>query len=483
MANDDKPKLSDYDITVYNIKRNNMFKGTILMCIIYAIFAFILIIAAYVSESLRTVLFERFLPFTLVYIVGTIIIILIFIGLIFSYKPEKLDDSNQYPRVSCPDYWKLEIVDDNTTKNLFSRDFDSSLFKYRCVMDTNVFSKDRIFTKNNNTTEPIAADLKTEFQLTGMNPNTNLGGFRVAGKLTDINSNLKDKGADYFHLFKNINNYIDPVTNKFTDSTLQKITTQFGQADSNLRNNIIDASMIMNNYALSTVNTYTNLQFSTSNHDIAPISWNPADAGIGTKAPALHSNLNSATIVDWCNITVDLIKKKAGSDSTLYVHVINADNNKTTIVGTVNLVPDLSDSTSNTFNRTFTTYNSIASTNLTLFYPNNTTPINSLFAGYLSSNNAAISTASVANVTAIKDYFGSDNYYVIVNILDSTYFNSNITKTTLQDSNSNAPLICDRLYPAFLANQDKDTNAIRCAYSAICGVKWSDMHCDKYVKS
>ena len=41
MANDDKPKLSDYDITVYNIKRNNMFKGTILMCIIYAIFAFI----------------------------------------------------------------------------------------------------------------------------------------------------------------------------------------------------------------------------------------------------------------------------------------------------------------------------------------------------------------------------------------------------------------------------------------------------------
>uniref|UniRef100_A0A6C0DMW2 Uncharacterized protein n=1 Tax=viral metagenome TaxID=1070528 RepID=A0A6C0DMW2_9ZZZZ len=481
MANDDKPKLSDYDITVYNIKRNNMFKGTILMCIIYAIFAFILIITAYVSESLRTVLFERFLPFTLVYIVGTIIIILIFIGLIFSYKPEKIDDSNQYPRVSCPDYWKLEIVDDYTTKKLFSNEYDSSLFKYKCVMDTNVFSKDRIFTKNNNPDDLNGGtDLKTEFRLTGMNPNTNLGGFRVAGKLTDINSNLKDKGADYFHLFKNINNYIDPATNKFTDSTLQKITTQFGQADSNLRNNIIDASMIMNNYELSTVNTYTNLQFSTSNHDIAPISWNIAGGvGIGTSAPALNANSNYATIVDWCNITVDLIKKKAGSDSPLNVHVIKDNNTTTTIVGTVNLVADLSDS--NTYYRTFNTNTNISSTNLTLYYPNNSnSPTNSLYVGYLSPNAAA---ADLSGVAAIKTYFGSDNYYVIVNILDSTYFNSNITKTALQDNNSNAPLICDRLYPAFLANQDKDTNAIRCAYSAICGVKWSDMHCDKYVKS
>jgi len=190
-------------------------------------------------------------------------------------------------------------------------------------------------------------------------------------------------------------------------------------------------------------------------------------------------NSNYATIVDWCNITVDLIKKKAGSDSPLNVHVIKDNNTTTTIVGTVNLVADLSDS--NTYYRTFNTNTNISSTNLTLYYPNNSnSPTNSLYVGYLSPNAAA---ADLSGVAAIKTYFGSDNYYVIVNILDSTYFNSNITKTALQDNNSNAPLICDRLYPAFLANQDKDTNAIRCAYSAICGVKWSDMHCDKYVKS
>jgi len=477
MAKDDKPKLSDYDITVYNIKRNNMFKGTILMCIIYAIFAFILIIAAYVSESLRTVLFERFLPFTLVYIVGTIIIILIFIGLIFSYKPEKLDDSNQYPRVSCPDYWKLEIVDDNTTKKLFSNDFDSSLFKYRCVMDTDVFSKGRIFTKNDSTLPPTTNSNLSEFRITGMNPNADSNGLRIPAKLTNINSNLEGKNANYFHLFKNINNYIDSSTNRFIDTTLKNITAKLGQDDINLRNNIIDASMIMNNYDLSTANTYRNLQFTTNNHDIGSISWNPAPVGVGTTGPSLDANSNYATIVDWCNITVDLIKKKAGSDSPLNVHVIK-DNNTSIIVGTVKLVADSSDS--NTYYRAFET-NTIASTNLTLYYPNNTnSPTNSLYVGYLSPNAAA---GSAANVTTIKTYFGSDNYYVIVNILDKTYFNSNITKSTLQSNSCNAPLICDRLYPAFLANQDKDTNAIRCAYSAICGVKWSDMHCDKYVSS
>jgi len=478
MAKDDKPKLSDYDITVYNIKRNNMFKGTILMCIIYAIFAFILIIAAYVSESLRTVLFERFLPFTLVYIVGTIIIILIFIGLIFSYKPEKLDDSNQYPRVSCPDYWKLEIVDDYTTKKLFSNDFDSSLFKYRCVMDTDVFSKGRIFTKNNSIIDPIAADLKTEFRITGMNPNADLNGLRNAANLTNINSNLEGKNANYFHLFKNINNYINS-SNKFTDSTLSNITKQLGQDDSNLRNNIIDASMIMNNYAL-TATTYNNLQFSNSNHDIGAISWNiTGGVGIGSGVPVLNASANSVTIVDWRNITVDSIKNRNGSSNSLNVHVIKDNNSTTIIVGTVNLVPDSSDSTSNTYYRTFTT-STITSNNLTLYYPTNTnSPTNSLFAGYLSPDAAA---ANLAGVTAIKDYFGSDKY-VIVNILDNTYFNSNITTDALKATGSNAPLICDRLYPAFLANQDKDTNAIRCAYSAICGVKWSDMHCDKYASS
>jgi hypothetical protein len=47
-------------------------------------------------------------------------------------------------------------------------------------------------------------------------------------------------------------------------------------------------------------------------------------------------------------------------------------------------------------------------------------------------------------------------------------------------TNSNIPLVCDRMYPAFLAHMDDKNdskNKLRCAYSKICGVTWSDMNC------
>ena len=149
MTDKKNDNISNYDMTIYNIKRENMFKGTILMCIIYAIFAFILIISAYVSDNIKTLLFERFLPFTLIYIIGTIIIILVFVAFIF--KAEKLDNTNEYPIVSCPDYWKLEIVDEYDTKTSFdTKNYDNNLFKYKCVMDDKIFSKHDIFTSKKN---------------------------------------------------------------------------------------------------------------------------------------------------------------------------------------------------------------------------------------------------------------------------------------------------------------------------------------------
>ena len=74
-----EPALTDYDITMNSLHQDNMFKGTIVVCIIYAVFAFVLIAAAYFVDNIRDLLFDKFLPFTLIYIVGTILIIMIFI--------------------------------------------------------------------------------------------------------------------------------------------------------------------------------------------------------------------------------------------------------------------------------------------------------------------------------------------------------------------------------------------------------------------
>lgn len=51
------------------------------------------------------------------------------------------------------------------------------------------------------------------------------------------------------------------------------------------------------------------------------------------------------------------------------------------------------------------------------------------------------------------------------------------------------PLVCDRFYPLYLATKDieltkdnpnLDQNVLRCAYSKICGIPWSDLNCSKY---
>ena len=88
--------LSAYDVTMNSIQQDKMFKGTIAICVIYGAFAAILLAAAYFSSNIKNLLFDRFFPFTMVYIIGTIIIILIFITYIMTFKPKKYKIINYY---------------------------------------------------------------------------------------------------------------------------------------------------------------------------------------------------------------------------------------------------------------------------------------------------------------------------------------------------------------------------------------------------
>ena len=76
-----------------------------------------------------------------------------------------------------------------------------------------------------------------------------------------------------------------------------------------------------------------------------------------------------------------------------------------------------------------------------------------------------------------------DNKKLITSITDG---NSDKSITT---SHTNIPVVCDRVYPLYLATKDielsknnnkLDQNVLRCAYSKICGVPWTDINCDKY---
>jgi hypothetical protein len=454
MVDENKPKISDYDITVYNIKRNNMFKGTVLMCIIYAIFAFILIISAYVSENIKTLLFERFLPFTLIYIIGTIVIILIFVGLIFSFKPEKIDNTSEYPRVSCPDYWKLELVDDYDTKTLFDTQYDNDLFKYKCVMDKNIHNNYNIFINESKSND------NTSFRLTNFNSNLINSDF-YNNATSGSNMNNYNDFNNHYNIYKDINSY-DYTASPFNNI----IDDNFNNAK--LHSNLIIASFGMNNYKIDN-NNYKQIhdKINYNSYNIQPIAWNynkVSDSNVYPVHPNIPAN-NISVLVNWNNLTYDKYIDVFGNKKS-YVHNINSANNASTILGSISVNKENN-------NLLYKSESSIAKANL-----NNISSYSSnMYSGYISNKSTAVSS-STADVTAIKNETLNYNIEPLKLII---YDNSNITSIdSTKTSGKIIPLVCDKMYPAFLAymdDKDESKNKLRCAYSKICGVTWSDMNC------
>ena len=78
-------KLSNYDIAIYEQKRNKVFWGTIAICIIYTIIALIMFFGSYMSRSFKYVLLNRF--FTLAFFMDKIVTLfyLLFSFSVFSF--------------------------------------------------------------------------------------------------------------------------------------------------------------------------------------------------------------------------------------------------------------------------------------------------------------------------------------------------------------------------------------------------------------
>ena len=149
--------ITDYEYAIFNQKRQKVFYGTIAICVLYAVIAIVLLILANLSEKIKFLLLNNFLPFTIVFIVGTILIVAFLMNQVINFKPYKIDKNSRYDNLSCPDYWNLEKVpnlNDSNSLNTFNSLFDSNInrnfFKYRCVMNNKVFDKYNIFANNSN---------------------------------------------------------------------------------------------------------------------------------------------------------------------------------------------------------------------------------------------------------------------------------------------------------------------------------------------
>lgn len=218
---EDKIKFSDYDITVYNKKREKIFWGTIAICVLYGLIAFALFVACYTSQSIKTILLSRFLPFTAVFIIGTILIVFYLSYQVQSFKPIKIDKTSNYNPLSCPDYWRLEKINFEDKSYIFDSNINPMLFKYRCVMDNKIFDKGNIAKGD---------------------PNFRIGN---SGALTgDI---LFNKPSTVNYNTSEYNLYVPPTR---LLNNLQTPFNKYVQKQKYSPHELINHSLIMNNYSL-----------------------------------------------------------------------------------------------------------------------------------------------------------------------------------------------------------------------------------------
>jgi hypothetical protein len=124
------PSLTMEEYNKYNSNKTNYYKGTIAVCVTYSVFALILLLLSIFSEKAKEVIGDTIMPFTITFVIGTIIIVVLLTIQITTFKPY-IPDIKLYDRDVCPNHWNLE----ETPKALldtFSPDI-KNLMRYRCV--------------------------------------------------------------------------------------------------------------------------------------------------------------------------------------------------------------------------------------------------------------------------------------------------------------------------------------------------------------
>lgn len=163
-------KPNEKELRLFEQEKMDLYKGTFVVCLIYGLSAFILLIVILFTEWGKEYIYDKFAPAVITYILGSLIIIIYLLNAIYSIKPRKIGsnmDSDQ--NIICPDYWKLEKVNDNIKKEIMdnntnninkiiipeiNRDTNTNL-QYRCVYDRDVYGNTGDFLKMKNTIAPV----------------------------------------------------------------------------------------------------------------------------------------------------------------------------------------------------------------------------------------------------------------------------------------------------------------------------------------
>ena len=131
-AEKDKLKEEEEYKKLTDIERKKYFKGTIVVIVIYAVFILAMCVAGIASPMMRELLFVYGFPFTTTFVSGVILVIIILLAQIFTYKPAAMPEKYAGDNLSCPDYWILKKTPPDVLQTITDKKV-RQLSKYYCA--------------------------------------------------------------------------------------------------------------------------------------------------------------------------------------------------------------------------------------------------------------------------------------------------------------------------------------------------------------
>lgn len=239
-------KPNDRELRLFEQEKLDLYKGTFVVCIVYGLSAFLLLVIILFTEWGKEFIYDKFAPAVITYILGSLIIIIYLLNAIFSIRPRKIGtDMDSDANITCPDYWKLVKVSNspNDAGNIYKdavitnnginpsnktgtiipsiNNKNNANLQYRCEYDNDVFGYKKDYLKMKNNINP-KSDKKY------------MPGFKSSTAAINYVQATSEKELDYIVKVPEQND-----ANRATYNDLvkyAKLTGVYGGADSNVIN-------------------------------------------------------------------------------------------------------------------------------------------------------------------------------------------------------------------------------------------------------
>lgn len=145
---------TDKELEIFHKEKMDMYKGTFIVCLVYAISAMILLAVIFWTDWGREYIYKKMLPASVTFIIGALFIIIFLVITIYNLKPRRVRNNiEKDEEIVCPDFWVLKKVEDDVKKDIVNNNTKSGndkliediksknddALKYKCELDPSVY--------------------------------------------------------------------------------------------------------------------------------------------------------------------------------------------------------------------------------------------------------------------------------------------------------------------------------------------------------